>query len=46
MSAFTPTREDQSKVHYSQYIRTENTPDEGGAKPADEPVKPEQPETK
>ncbi|HTH72759.1 MAG TPA: hypothetical protein VL737_05380 [Candidatus Pristimantibacillus sp.] len=46
MSVFTPTKEDkeEAKVHHSQYIRTENTPDEG-AKPA-EPGKPTQPEAK
>jgi len=43
MSVFTPTKQYQSKVHYSQYIRTENTPDENDTKPADPaaPVLPE-----
>jgi hypothetical protein len=44
MSAFTPTiqTKERSKVHYSQYIRTENSPDEGETKPADT-TNPEQP---
>jgi len=46
MSVFTPVKKDEeSKVHNSQYIRTENTPDETGTKPAD-PVKPAEPEAK
>ena len=47
MSIFTPIKEgkEQAKVHNSQYIRTANTPDEAGIKPAD-PVKPTQPEAK
>jgi hypothetical protein len=47
MSVFTPTRKnnEQAKVHNSQYIRTANTPDEAGTKPAD-PVEPTQPDTK
>jgi len=47
MSVFTPTKasEEPAKVHNSQYIRTANTPDEAGTKPA-EPVSPTKPETK
>ena len=47
MSVFTPTRKstEQSKVHHSQYIRTETTPNEPGAKPAELVTTPE-PETK
>jgi hypothetical protein len=47
MSVFTPIRKEnqQPKVHYSKYIRTENTPDEAGTKPTD-PVEPTHPEAK
>ncbi len=43
MSVFTPTKQYQSKVHYSQYIRTADTPDKNDTKPADPsvPVPPE-----
>ena len=46
MSVFAPTRssKEPAKVHNSQYIRTENKPDEG-TKPA-ETESPTQPETK
>lgn len=47
MSVFTPTKKfEQSKVHYSQYIRTANTPEEEGTTPAEPATKPEEPETK
>jgi len=47
MSVFAPLKKakEQSKVHHSQYIRTENTPDEAAPKPA-EPVTPTKPEAK
>lgn len=46
MSVFTPTKKlYQPKVHYSQYIRTANTPDEEGAAPAEPTTKPEEPQT-
>jgi len=46
MSVFTPINKDEeAKVHNSQYIRTANTPDEADTKPAD-PVTPAQPEAK
>jgi hypothetical protein len=46
MSVFTPIKKDEeAKVHHSQYIRTENTPDETGTKPAD-PAAPAQPDAK
>jgi len=45
MSVFTPTKQYQPKVHYSQYIRTENTPDETDTKPTD-PATPTPDETK
>ena len=46
MFTFTPTRgkSQPSKVHYSQYIRTENTPPDVGAQPAEPAVTPTQPE--
>jgi len=46
MAAFIATMQGkgQSKVHYSQYIKTENKPDEAENKPA-EPVETEQSET-
>lgn len=44
MSVFTPTKTAKDiKVRNSQYIKTENKPDEADTKPA-EPVNPEQPE--
>lgn len=47
MSVFAPIKTlKQSKVHYSQYIRTANTPDEEGTKPAEPDTKPAEPETK
>lgn len=47
MSVFTPTKKlYQPKVHYSQYIRTANKPDEEGATPAEPATKPEGPEAK
>lgn len=47
MSVFTPTKElYQPKVHYLQYIRTANTPDEEGTKPAEPDTKPAETETK
>ena len=46
MSVITPIKaQEHSKVHHSQYIRTENKPDEADAKPAD-PVTPTPPEAK
>ncbi|HSX16308.1 MAG TPA: hypothetical protein VLF40_05945 [Candidatus Saccharimonadales bacterium] len=46
MSVFTPARINQSyKVRNSDYIHTENKPDDGTTKPA-EPVSPAQPGTK
>jgi hypothetical protein len=46
MSVFTPTKNiTESKVRNSQYIKTENKPDEAETKPA-EPANPEQPEAK
>lgn len=46
MSVFTPTRTiKESKVHHSQYIKTENKPVDTDTKPV-EPVNPEQPEAK
>jgi len=46
MFTFTPTRNKSqpSKVHYSQYIRTENTPPDAGTKPAEPAVTPTHPE--
>lgn len=38
MSVFTPTKQYQPKVHYSQYIRTANTPDEKDPKPGNPEV--------
>lgn len=36
MSVFTPIKSNvTNKVHYSDYIRTENKPDESGTKPAE-----------
>lgn len=47
MSVFTLTKNFQRpKVHYSQYIRTANTPDEEGDTPAEPETKPAEPETK
>lgn len=47
MSVFTPTKQRyQPKVHYSQYIRTANAPDDEGTVPAEPATKPEEPETK
>ena len=47
MSVFRPNMrsKEPSKVHYSQYIKTENKPDEAGVKPI-KPVETEQCETK
>lgn len=43
MPVFTPARSiKESKVHYSQYIKTENKPDEAETTPA-EPANPEKP---
>lgn len=47
MSVFTPIKKsEESKVHYSQYIRTANAPDEEGTTPAEPATKPEESETK
>ena len=47
MSVFTLTKNfEQPKVHYSQYIRTANTPDEKEATPAEPETKPAETETK
>lgn len=47
MSVFTPTKKlYQPKVHYSQYIRTANAPDEKDTVPAEPVTKPEEPQTK
>lgn len=47
MSVFTPIKKfEQPKVHYSQYIRIANTPDEEGTKPAEPDTKPAETETK
>lgn len=35
MSVFTPIKKEQSKVHYTEYIRSEDKPSEE-AKPAEE----------
>jgi len=47
MSVFAPIKKEQPKVHYSQYIRTENEDksDEPDTQPA-ETASPEQTETK
>jgi len=46
MSVFTPIKkQEQSKVPNSQYIKTENKPDEAVTKPS-EPAAPAQPESK
>lgn len=46
MSVFTPIKkQEQSKVPHSQYIKTEDKPDEAVTKPA-EPAEPTQPEAK
>jgi len=42
MSLFNSKKKEQSKVPNSQYIKTENTPDEAVTKPSE----PEKPETK
>ncbi len=47
MSVFTATKpaNQQSKVHYSQYLVTEDTPkQDDDTKPAEQPINPEQPE--
>lgn len=47
MSVFMLTKKfEQPKVHYSQYIRTANTPDEEGSAPAEPEAKPAEPEAK
>jgi hypothetical protein len=46
MSAFTPIKkQEQSKIPYSQPIKTADEPDKTDTKP-DEPVNPAQPEAK
>ena len=45
MPVFTPAKLNQSKVHYTEYIRTENKPDKTEVKPA-EPAQPPAPEVK
>jgi len=45
MPVFTPINIKQSKVHHTEYIRTENKPNDADAKPA-EPVNPSTPEAK
>ena len=46
MSVFTATKpaNQQSKVHYSQYLVTEDTPKQDDTKPAEQPTNPEKPE--
>lgn len=47
MSVVTPLKKvtELSKVHNSEYIRTENKPNDAGAEPT-KPADPEQPEAK
>lgn len=46
MSVHTPIKkQEQERVPYMQFIKTENKPDDVETKPA-EPAKPEQPEAK
>ena len=45
MPVLTPIKKEQSKVHPSQYILSEDKPDEADPKPA-APESPENPETK
>lgn len=42
MSVFTPININKSKIHPTEYIRTENKPDDADTKPA-EPVEPTAP---
>ena len=48
MSIFTATKpaNQQSKVHYSQYLVAEDTPKEDTTKADEQPINPEQPEAK
>lgn len=46
MSVLAPAKHitEQSKVHFSQYISSEDAPKETDEKPADQPTNPGQPE--
>jgi len=46
MSVFTATKQanQQSRVHYSEYLVAEDTPKEETTKPDEQPVNPAQPE--
>lgn len=41
MSVFTPIKKENSKVHHSQYIQSEDQPSESDTKPTDQPATPD-----
>ncbi len=41
MSVFTPIKKAPSRVHHSQYIQSEDTPNETDTKPGEQPASPD-----